>query len=239
MRHIDPHSDLADGIEPAPPPDRRPDGTVIIPPQRTEVPPRPSLCEAGPCRHYHRFSTQVDAANPRAVRLAVAPPEGVPRTERGPHGAVYQPPAVYHVEFHHYCYPNPGIEMNLGSLPVPECNRWDPDVRAFVNVPPGPNRMNVPSELGTREGRRAFFHASQTGQAFARSVQDWELARSTLAEEAAEAERLMAGALEDASERVACQFCGLLYRRNDLDSNSVCSNCETRAYVPSDKDPTP
>lgn len=243
MRHIDPQSDLPDGIEPAPAPDRRSDGTLIIPPLRDQVPPRPSLCDAGPCRHYHRFSTQVDAANPRAVRLPGGVPPGTPRTVQTPTGALYQAPAVFHVEVHRYCYPTVGVEMNLGALPVTECNRWDPDCRSFVNVPPGPNRMNVLGELGTQEGRRKFFQESEQGRAFHQSLADWESARATEAAEATEAESLMAGVLEDASTKRACQFCGQRFPPAEVDDTGSCSGCAALNRVHREslqaKDPTP
>lgn len=72
----------------------------------------PRLCEAGPCAHYHRFCLQVDAENPK--------------DERRPDGTVIHHGRVFHVQTHHYCYPDVGIETNLGALPVLACNRWVP-----------------------------------------------------------------------------------------------------------------
>lgn len=229
MRRIDPGSDLQDGIEPAPPPNRNLDGTAIIPPARSEVPPRPTLCQAGPCRNYHRFATQVDAANPRAVRLPIAP--------NGSPNGVYQAPAVFHVEVHHYCYPTVGIETNLGALPVTECNRWDPLSSSGADQ----MRARISEFMDTMEGR-----------AHAQSIADWERARSAELEEAREAERLMAGALEEDQARRACQFCGQRFTPNDLDAQGACSDCAPRALIEAeqralrksaaathDKEPTP
>lgn len=73
--------------------------------------PPPRLCEAGPCRHYHRMAIQMDAQNPMAERRD---------------GKVIVHARVFHTTVQHYCYPDVGIETNLGSLPVLECNRWVP-----------------------------------------------------------------------------------------------------------------
>lgn len=73
--------------------------------------PAPRLCEAGPCRHYHRFSIQLDAQDPLAERKD---------------GKLIQHARVFHATTNHYCYPEVGIESNLGSLSVLECNRWAP-----------------------------------------------------------------------------------------------------------------
>lgn len=195
MRHIDPRSDMQDGIEPTPPPARGPDGTIVIPRQRPAMPVRPSLCRAGPCRHYHQFSIQIDAANPRAVRLPIAPAYNhtrddspltpCPECARPTTGPLYQPPAVFHVETHHYCYPTTGIEMPLGALPVTDCNRWDPDARAFA-----PNSSIL--DRNTRARRRDAFYATAAGREFQSQLADWERARAVAQDESAEAERLLA-----------------------------------------------
>ncbi len=124
MKHIDAQNDLQDGIDPAPMPPIGPDGAPQIPELRPEVPPCPSLCQAGPCRNYHRFVTQTDNANPMARLVPIRLPAGTPGASETPQGTLYQAPAVYYTETHHYCYPTQGVEMNLGALPVLECNRW-------------------------------------------------------------------------------------------------------------------
>jgi len=174
---------MQDGIEPTPPPARSPDGTIVIPRQRPAMPVRPSLCRAGPCRHYHQFSIQIDAANPSAVRLPIAP--AYPECARPTTGPLYQPPAVFHVETHHYCYPTTGIEMPLGALPVTDCNRWDPDARAFA-----PNSCVL--DRNTRDRRRVAFYATAAGREFQSQLADWERARAAEQDESAEAERLLA-----------------------------------------------
>jgi len=131
---------------------------------------------------------------------------------------------VFHVEVHHYCYPTVGVEMNLGALPVTDCNRWDPDV-------PG----------GTLGGRRHLFAQSQDGQEFATEVKGWEATQAAEAAEAAEAESLMAGVLEDASARRACQFCGHGFPPTEIDDSGSCPGCAAlnrRESTPG-KDPTP
>ena len=228
MRHIDPHDDMQEGIEEAPPPDRNPDGTIVVPPRRAELPPRPSLCQAGPCRHYHRFATQVDAANPRAVRLPIAPPYNhtredspltpCPACAQLAGAPLYQAPAVFHVEVHHYCYPTPGVEMPLGALAITECSRWDPvqaedhDGRALAN-------------------RREAFQWTAEGVRWGKSLVDWEAARLAEAEAATEAERLLAGVLQDATERRACQFCGRQFVPHDLDAAGACAGCAPQAQA--------
>lgn len=78
-----------------------------------ELPPEPPrLCSAGPCRRYHQFKIQLDAQNPM--------------DERKSDGTVTRHGRVFHVQTHHYCYPDVGIETNLGALPVLECSKWVP-----------------------------------------------------------------------------------------------------------------
>jgi hypothetical protein len=119
MKTQDPREELQDGFELAPPPSEQ-----AMQPERP--PARPRLCEAGPCKHYHRLAVQVDAAQPGAVRTPVALPDGTPGAQSVPGGTVYQAAPAFHVQVHHYCYPDVGIEMPLGDLPVTECNRWEP-----------------------------------------------------------------------------------------------------------------
>ena len=108
MRHNDAQESLADGIDLAPLPPMGADGQPQLAPAQPLPLEPPRLCEAGPCRHYHTFKIQLDAQNPM---------------DSGAHGH------VFHTERHHYCYPNTGVETNLGSLPVLECNRWVPTFR--------------------------------------------------------------------------------------------------------------
>lgn len=134
-------------------------------PEPARPPARPRLCEAGPCRRYHKFTIQVDAAAPRAVRLPILLPEGTPRTQPVPGGTVYSAPAGFFVQTHHYCYPDTGIEMPLGDLPVTECNRWEP------------------------HGGQDRFLRAPDGQEYLRRVAEWEGARLEEAHAAAEIQR--------------------------------------------------
>jgi hypothetical protein len=77
----------------------------ILPTLRATTPPHPRICEYGPCVHYHRFTTQVDAQQPATGGSAV------------------------HFETHHYCYPTAGVETVLADMPVTECNRWEPTLQ--------------------------------------------------------------------------------------------------------------
>lgn len=159
MRSIDVAEDLQDGIEAAAMPPMAPDGGPVLNAARPIADPPPRLCEAGPCVHYHRLVTQLDAQNPRAERV---------------NGQVVVHARVFHVTTHHYCYPDVGIESNLGALPVLECNRWVPVRRLF-------RRAAV---------RRAYDH----------ELGAWHEARER---EAAEAKELQEGPRVDVVVRVA------------------------------------
>lgn len=93
------------GWEPAPLPARGPDGMIPAPPPRSlPVVQPPSLCEAGPCRNFHRVQSLMDAQEPLD----------------GTDGAI-------HPQVTRACYPAPGIELELGETPVLRCSRWEPD----------------------------------------------------------------------------------------------------------------
>jgi predicted Zn-ribbon and HTH transcriptional regulator len=220
MKTIDPHSDLQEGFEPAPAPPIGPDRSPIIQPQRSDPPARPSLCRAGPCRNYHRFVTQVDAENPRAVPLPIVLPEGTPGAQQTPQGTLYRAPAVFHTETHHYCYPDPGIEMNLGALPVVECNRWDP-----------PSRIPI-GRVDALADRRARFWITEKGRVHLEQLAAWEAARAAEAAEAAEAEVLIAQSMSLVPDQVACQACGRQFEETLLDVQMRCPGCQGHALQP-------
>lgn len=93
------------GWEPAVFPPRGADGLIPAPPPRPlPVLEHPSLCEAGPCRHYHRVSALMDAAEPID----------------GSGGSS-------HEQTTRACYPAPGVELELGEAPITRCSRWEPD----------------------------------------------------------------------------------------------------------------
>jgi hypothetical protein len=184
MRRINVQDELAEGFELAPAPAMGPDGAVGMPALRVLAPARPRLCEAGPCRNYHRFEIQVEAATPRAQMVPVALPAGTPGAQEVPGGTVYQAPASFHVETHHYCYPTPGVEMALGALPVVACNRWNPYHDAITQ------------DAGALWDNRRAFMASPEGAQYTAAVMAWERARAQELEEAAEAERLIAQSLQ-------------------------------------------
>lgn len=213
MKTQDPHQELQDGFELAPPPPIGPDGAPGVPPQRTSPPARPSLCQAGPCRRYHRLVVQVDAEQPGAVRLPIVLPEGTPGAQQTPQGTVYRAPAAFHVQTHHYCYPDTGIEMPLGALPVVECNRWDPQ-----GAPSGRGDWADPEEWS-----RATLKSSISGRKYLADLALWESARAAEALEAAEAERLIAQSME--TPTIACQVCGNRYEEQELDIQMRCGGC--------------
>lgn len=144
MKRNDIQDSLQEGFEPAPLPPIGPDGAVTIPPLRRMPVAAPSLCQAGPCIHYHRFVTQLEAARPIANEL-------------GEHGQLVgdAPEMPVHVQTHHYCYPTTGVETELGSLPVVECNKWAP-----VD----------PRVSSSRKASEEKFFATEQGQAFLREL---------------------------------------------------------------------
>jgi hypothetical protein len=73
------------------------------PPGKLPVIDPPSLCEAGPCRNYHRVVSVLDAQDPVGE---------TGETRR---------------QITRACYPTAGIELELGETPVLTCSRWEPD----------------------------------------------------------------------------------------------------------------
>lgn len=63
----------------------------------------PSLCEAGPCRNYHRIVSVMDAERPM---------DGSDSPAR--------------TQITRACYPLSGIEVELGEFPILQCSHWDP-----------------------------------------------------------------------------------------------------------------
>lgn len=145
MRSKDVRHSLTDHFEPATFA-AGPDG-AIAPPVKLPVLQPLSLCEQGPCVNYHRFALPFEAE--RAMGASIEP-GGKIVGDPGPHPR--------YVETHHYCYPTPGVEMDLGGMAVLSCNRWDPAVTADLE----------------REKRRAEFRASLAGETYARELEQWE-----------------------------------------------------------------
>ncbi len=181
MRTVTPQDDLPDGIEPAATPPVAADGGLEFTSIPRLLPPRPRLCEAGPCKNYHRFSIQMDAATPHTRKLPIVLPEGTPGAQPVPGGTVYTSPAGFHVQVSHYCYPTSGVEMILGDLPVTECNRWAP--------------IGDHDEDGAAVARDRFRRTS-AGRAFVSQVRDWEHARAAEVAADEEAERLIEASLK-------------------------------------------
>ena len=172
MQSNDVQDALQEGWEVGPLPPPGPDGSLNLPPMRPQLEPPPLLCAAGPCRHYHRFEIQLDGAPPMGARLA---PGG---------GVVGQAPtSPFHVEVHHYCYPEVGIETRLGALPVLQCNRWLP-----VSA----------SDRANDDKAREIFLATTEGRAYRHNHEPWRAERQAAeledAQAEAEAEREIAAA---------------------------------------------
>ncbi len=244
MKTQDPHQELQDGFELAPPPPIGPDGAPGVPPQRTSPPARPSLCQAGPCRRYHRLVVQVDAEQPGAVRLPIAPAYNHTREDSAltpcpecAKGVLYRAPAAFHVQTHHYCYPDTGIEMPLGALPVVECNRWEPRVPPGVILVRGTRGVETRNREQPREAVERLFWDSAAGQAFRADVAAWEAARAAESLEAAEAERLIAQSME--TPTIACQVCGNRFEEHELDIQMRCGGCRGANLQPRASKETP
>ena len=148
MRSRDVRDNLTEDFEPATFA-TGPEG-AIPPPTKTPRPAPPSLCEQGPCVHYHAFTLPFDAETPRG---AAVEPGGKVTGDPGP--------ARDYVEHHRYCYPTAGVEMNLAGLPVLRCNRWDPLDR------------DVGSEAAANI-RRKEYSRSLAGETYARELAAWE-----------------------------------------------------------------
>lgn len=105
MSPISSRDALDAGFVPSDLPPRAADGGLKLPPAPVRLPiVQPiSLCSLGPCRNLHVLTQKVDAQ---------APLDGGP--------------APIHVSTVFTCYPSPGIEYDLTSEPVKECNRWAP-----------------------------------------------------------------------------------------------------------------
>ncbi len=117
------------------------DGAPSLAPVRDLPPDPPRLCEAGPCRHYHRFQIQLDAQNPME--------------ERKSDGTVIRHGRVFHVQTHHYCYPDTGIELELGALPVLTCNHWVP-ATSLLRTKRGIRRRFERELAAWQEGQHAW-----------------------------------------------------------------------------------
>lgn len=162
MKTLAPRDSLQDGFDLTDGPPVGPDGMPAPLPQASRTPPYPTLCAAGPCRHYHRLEIQVEAQDPKGVMHAVQVPDGTPRTERVTGGTLYRPLPVFHTAVHHYCYPDVGIE-NVLDAPVVSCNRHEP------------------------RGSGTY----QSSLDYPAMVRAWETARAAEQAEADEAERLI------------------------------------------------
>lgn len=177
MKTLRPNDALADGWEPSPPPHVGPDGLAIGPPSVENVPPYPSLCEAGPCVHFHRFEIQVEATSPLSQQVPIELPDG-PRVEATPGGKVYRPLPVFHTRVERYCYPDTGIELELGSTSMVRCNRFSPVGGWEEYRRP---RMRKPTDENPSGDSRS--------QSYIAKVKAWKDARAKEAHEAADVER--------------------------------------------------
>lgn len=139
---------LTDGFEPSPVPPVGPDGNVHLPQLRTPTRRAPTLCELGPCVHYQCMRVQMDAAAP----------------QDGSDGGL-------HTETAHTCYPSPGVELDLGPMPVLECSYWEPQ---------------SPKRTKTLKDSRDRVLKTKQGRAFAAELRDWEACKADAERQAME-----------------------------------------------------
>ncbi|HEY4266727.1 MAG TPA: hypothetical protein VGM94_00915 [Galbitalea sp.] len=156
MKRRSVRDDLTDGFTPSPLPPLGPDGSLLFTDSQTQGSPRlaPRMCEQGPCVHYHRLETQLDAETPRD----------------GSDGGL-------HVQVHHTCYPQSGIEFELGDTPVVACNLWLPTSATLEK---------------RRKAERDRHLKSKSGKQFLKDMNAWQVARADaarVAEEVAAAQR--------------------------------------------------
>lgn len=114
MPKVTPTERLLKGWSPAPLPPVAADGGLqleSLPKSLPQVAPIP-ICELGPCHHYHRVATRMDAQDP----LVLAAGEQ----------------AQIFVQIGRACYPSPGVEFDITSDPPRECSRWTPMTPAEV-----------------------------------------------------------------------------------------------------------
>ncbi len=151
MQSNDVTDELQEDFEPSALPPIAPDGGFEGEPPRKIIDPPPRLCEAGPCRHYHRFQVQLEVESAKGAELSAT---GAITGTPGPDPIVTQT--------HHYCYPAVGIETKLGSLPVLSCNRWDPI---------------TPGDLKSLARRDWKFGKTPAGIAFTAAKAKWQAER--------------------------------------------------------------
>jgi hypothetical protein len=94
------------------------------------------------------------------------------------------PSESFHTATHHYCYPEKGIEADLGPLAVLECNRW------------WPNAPGIPDDRSRRDQGILLFRESAAGKRYQGELDAWrqalELEERAQHEAEEEAQRLVA-----------------------------------------------
>lgn len=125
----------------------------------------------------------MDSESPNAQRVPVRLPVLPVGAQAVPDGTLYQAPATFHTSVSHYCYPSPGIEVTLGDTPVVSCNRWNP--------------MSQIGALEAGYGARLFM-SEDAGKEYQRQLDAWEAARAQEAQDASEADSLIADSLIEA-----------------------------------------
>ena len=78
-------------------------------------------------------------------------------------------PGQTHRQVTRACYPAPGIELELGEVPVLQCSRWEPD-----------------NEQSRLDSIRQGYLKTVDGRAYAAKVEAFEEAEAALADDSAE-----------------------------------------------------
>ena len=201
MRHNDAQDAPIEGFDAGELPGMGPGG-IPGAEDRKVAPPPPRLCEVGPCVHYHRFAIQLDVEGPKADNiLAGGKLEGA------------APKQPFHVRVHHYCYPDVGIETELGSLPVLECNRWEPRALAHEQM------------LADERGK--FFVNDPRGQKYTEQMTEWRVAREL--EEAANDDSVVTWVAMNLRDGQFINVCDPEPFNEEADLDQPCTQCGAAA----------
>lgn len=136
---IDPDERLYEGWEPSPVPARTPNDPLPAPP-RVVLPQvvAPTLCEQGPCSHYHGAVVRFDAATPMDGSDDVT-----------------------HTQTIRTCIPESGVTLELEDRPVFECTKWDPDKVYQRMLEHRREEFDASPEGAQYQAKLAAWHADQ------------------------------------------------------------------------------
>ncbi len=114
---------LAERFVASPEPPMAPDGGPMLPmaiPERV-IDLSDWVCLRGPCRHYHRMTSTIDAETPKDGSTHYAPTEAQLAA-----GQTVGDPVAQGTQTLHTCYVAPGVMWEMENEIVTDCNLWDP-----------------------------------------------------------------------------------------------------------------